>query len=128
MSWKSSVMEVKSVKKGEFIGYGTSYLAHEDTLIAIVPVGYGYGFARSLSNTGRVLINGVRAGVVGTVMMNSIAVNITQIDNVNIGDEVVLIGSDGENAISVASFSRFSDQLNYELLTRLPHNIPREII
>lgn len=128
ISWKSSVMEIKSVKKGEFIGYGTSYLAHEDTVIAIVPVGYGYGFARSLSNTGRVLINGIRAGVVGTVMMNSIAVNITQIDNVNIGDEVVLIGSDGDNAISVASFSRFSDQLNYELLTRLPHNIPREII
>lgn len=127
ITWKSEVMEIKLVPKGEFIGYGTSYLAHEDTLIALIPVGYGYGYARSLSNTGRVLINGMRAGVVGTVNMNCIAVNVTKIDSIKIGDEAVLIGGEGANEISVASFSRFSEQLNYELLTRIPQNIPRII-
>ena len=127
ITWKSEVMEIKLVPKGEFIGYGTSYLAHEDTLIALIPVGYGYGYARSLSNTGRVLINGMRAGVVGTVNMNCIAVNVTKIDSIRIGDEAVLIGGEGANEISVASFSRFSEQLNYELLTRIPQNIPRII-
>lgn len=128
ISWKSSIMSIKYVEKGMFIGYGTSYLAHEDTCIALIPVGYGYGFARSLSNTGRVLINGIRAGVVGTVNMNCLAVNITNFNEVNVGDEVILIGGEGENQISVSSFGHFSEQLNYELLTRLPQNIPRTTI
>ncbi|MGB0165309.1 MAG: alanine racemase [Luteibaculum sp.] len=128
ITWKSEIMSLKFVEKGKFIGYGTSYLAHEDTTIALVPVGYGYGFSRTLSNTGRVLIHGVRAGVVGIVNMNCLAVNITNFQDVKIGDEVILIGGEGDNQISVSSFGRFSEQLNYELLTRLPQDIPRIII
>ncbi|TXC76111.1 alanine racemase [Luteibaculum oceani] len=127
ISWKSSVMSLKKVEKGDFIGYGTSYQASENIEIALVPVGYGYGYSRNLSNTGRVLINGKRAGVIGIVNMNCIAVNINNLETVKIGDEVTLIGGEGDQQISVASFSKFSDQLNYELLTRLPHNIPRLI-
>ncbi len=120
-------MSIKNVEKGKFIGYGTSYLAHEDTCIALIPVGYGYGYSRTLSNTGRVLIKGTRAGVIGTVNMNCLAVNITNFSEVYVGDPVVLIGGEKENQISVSSFGKFSDQLNYELLTRLPLDIPRTI-
>lgn len=128
ISWKSHVMSVKHVKTGEYIGYGTSYLAQSDTKIGIVPVGYGHGFARSLSNQGRALINGIRMAVIGTVNMNSLAVDLSEVESVKKGDSVTLIGRDGELDVSVASFSEATNQLNYELLTRLPMHIPRIVV
>lgn len=128
ITWKSRVMDIKPVNAGEFIGYGTSYLASIDMTIAIIPIGYAHGFARLLSNQGRVLIHGERVSVVGTVNMNMLAIDITNIENVNKGDEVVLIGKQGDLEISVASFSEYSQQLNYEMLVRLPHDIPRTVV
>ena len=127
MTWKSKIMSTKEVKTGEFVGYGTTYLAHKKLKIATIPVGYSHGFSRSLSNTGRVLIHGKRVGVIGVVNMNVIIVDITDIPNIKKEDEVIIIGSQGDLTISFASFSEFSNQLNYELLTRLPYDIPRVI-
>ncbi len=126
--WKSKVMSTKSVKTGEFIGYGTSYLAQRDMKIATIPVGYAHGFSRSLSNQGRVLINGYRVSVIGIVNMNLITVDITNIPETKKGDEAVLIGNQGDLSISVASFSELSNQPDYELLTRLNYNIPRIVV
>ncbi len=128
ITWKSKIMSIKTVKTGEFIGYGTSYLANSDMKIATVPVGYSHGFSRSLSNQGRVLIHEQRVSVVGTVNMNMMSVDVSNIDGVKKGDEVIIIGKQGDLEISVSSFSEFSDQVNYELLTRLPSGIPRKII
>jgi alanine racemase len=128
ITWKSSVMSLKDVKMGEFVGYGNSYMALTDIKLAIVPVGYGHGFSRLLSNQGQVLIQGQYCQVVGTVTMNSIAVNITKVKNVSPGDEVILIGKQRRKEITVASFSESTQQVNYELLTRLPKDIPRIII
>lgn len=128
ISWKSKVMSIKAVKAGEYIGYGNAYFANEDKLIAVIPVGYGNGYSRSLSNQARVLVGNEFAQVTGIVNMNAISVDITHIDNVNIGDEVVLIGKQGEKEVSVSSFSEFTDQLNYEVLTRLPVDMPRLIV
>jgi len=126
ITWKSCVMDIKDVKRGEFIGYNTSYLASSDMRIAIVPVGYSDGYSRSLSNHGRVLINGCRAGVIGLVSMNMMIVNVSRIPNVKKGDEVVLIGTQKNRSISVSSFSKFTTHdVNYELLTRLSEHIPR---
>ncbi len=126
--WKSKVMSAKSVKTGEFIGYGTSYLAQRDMKIATIPIGYSHGFSRGLSNQGRALIRGARVGVIGTVNMNLITVDITDIPETQKGDEVILIGKQGDLSISVASFSELSNQLDYELLTRLNQNIPRIVV
>ena len=128
ISWKTVVMNTKSVKAGEFVGYGASYFTNSDTKIALIPVGYAHGFARSLSNSGRVLIRGKRFEVVGTVNMNMMTVDITECPEIEAGDEVVIIGKQNDLEISVASFSEYSVQLNYELLTRLPAHIPRAII
>jgi len=128
ISWKSRVMAVKTVKQGEYIGYGMSYLATSEIKVATIPVGYGHGFSRSLSNTGRALVRNSRVSVIGTVNMNLMLLDVTQVEGVEKGDEVVLIGNQGELSISVASFGDFSDQLNYELLTRLPRDIPRKIV
>ena len=127
LTWKSTVMSTKEVNTGEFIGYGTTYLAHKKLKIATIPVGYAHGFSRSLSNQGRVLIHGKRVGVVGMVSMNLITVDVTDVPETKKGDEVVLIGTQGDLTVSVASFSELSNQLNYELLTRLPNKIPRVI-
>jgi alanine racemase len=127
LSWKSSVMHVKTVEAGEFISYGTAYFAHENKNIAIVPVGYSDGYNRSLSNNGRVLIHGKVAPVIGLINMNMLIADITGIKNVKAGDEVVLIGNQKNNTIQVSSFSEFTQQINYELLTRLPESTPRII-
>lgn len=128
LTWKSKVMSVKKVKKGEFIGYGTSYLAHSNMTVAFIPVGYAHGYSRNLSNTGKVLIRGAEAPVIGIVNMNMITVDITHIDSVEKGTEVVLIGTQKNKTVSVFSFSEMSNQLNYEMLTRLPKDIPRIIV
>lgn len=128
LSWKTRIVNIKDVRKGEFIGYGNSYLARDNMKIGIIPVGYASGFSRSLSNQGRVLIKGHRVSVVGVVNMNMFAIDITNIKDINPGDEVVLIGVQDNLNITVSSFSEFSDQLNYELLTRLPAEIPRCIV
>lgn len=121
-------MSLKSVKVGQFVGYGTTFLAHKDMTVAIVPVGYAHGFSRSLSNTGRVLIKGTRVAVIGIVNMNLMVIDISDIDDVKIGEKVTMIGKQDEMEVTVASFSELSNQLNYELLTRLPLDIPRCIL
>ncbi|MDX5438493.1 MAG: alanine racemase, partial [Pontibacter sp.] len=128
INWKSRVMSLKHVPQGEYIGYGNSYQAPRDMTVAIVPVGYAWGYSRTLSNQGQVLLSGVRAAVVGIINMNVMMVDVTNIPQVKKDDEVVLLGTQGEESITVASFGELSTQLNYELLTRLPGNIPRYVI
>ncbi|WP_421869051.1 alanine racemase [Marinoscillum sp.] len=128
IKWKSTVMDVKEVDTGEFVGYGTTFMATDNMKIATVPVGYSHGYSRSLSNQGRVLIKGHRLAVIGIVNMNLLIVDISECPQVEKGDEVVLIGDQGDNSISVASFGELSNQLNYELLSRLPRNIPRTVV
>lgn len=128
ISWKSRLMNTKQINKGEYVGYGSSFQATNDMRIASVPVGYSHGFSRSLSNAGRVLVRGSRVPVIGIVNMNMMMIDISHLPEAETGDEAVLIGIQGDEHISVSSFSDFSNQLNYELLTRLPHNIPRYIV
>ncbi|MEA2106083.1 MAG: alanine racemase, partial [Bacteroidota bacterium] len=128
LSWKSQIMSIKKVKTGEFVSYGTAYFAQEEKIIAIVPVGYSHGYSRSLSNQGRVIIDGQRAPVIGVVNMNMLIADVTHIPGVKRGDEVILIGVDNGIEITLASFADFNNQLNYELLARLPMNIPRKVI
>ncbi|KAF2519694.1 alanine racemase [Flavobacterium salilacus subsp. salilacus] len=128
ISWESSIMSLKEVPPGEYIGYGATFFSQQTMHLGIVPVGYAHGFSRSLSNTGIVLINGKRAPVVGMVNMNCIAIDVTHIPNVKPKDTVLLIGTQGEHEVSVASFGEMSNQLNYELLTRLPLDIERKRI
>ena len=128
ISWRSKIMSVKEVPVGEFVGYGTSYQATKKMKIATVPVGYAYGFARSLSNQGRVIVDGKRVAVISTVNMNLMIINVSECKNVGKGDEVIMIGSNGKVKVTVASFGELSNQLNYELLSRLPMDTPREVV
>ncbi|WKN32618.1 alanine racemase [Porifericola rhodea] len=128
ISWKTDIMHLKDVKEGEFIGYGTSYQALRDMKVAVIPLGYANGYSRSLSNKGFVLIRGKRANICGLINMNLFMVDVTYIEDAEVGDEVVLIGNQASNSITISSFSDFANQLNNELMSRLPSDIPRCIV
>lgn len=128
LSWKSKVMSIKHVEAGEFVGYGNVYLTSRDQTIATVPIGYSHGFGRNLTNVGIVLINGERAPVAGLVNMNLLTIDVTDISNVKKGDEVVIIGYQQEQEMTVASFSEMTNNMNYEVLVRLPAKLPRSVV
>ncbi len=128
MRWRSSVMDLKSVPPGEYVGYGPACLTTRHQRVAAIPVGYYHGFARELSNLGHVLVRGRRARVAGLVNMNMMLVDVTDIPQVQRGDEVVIIGKQGRNQISVHSFSDMTRNLSYEVLVRLPSDIPRVLV
>jgi alanine racemase len=128
MSWKSRVMAIQDVAAGEFIGYGMTYQTTRKQRIASVPVGYFHGFARNLSNLGHVLVRGRRALVVGTVAMNMMMIDVTDVPGIQKGDEVVIIGKQKRMNISVASFSDMTRNLNYEVLVSLSCDIPRVVV
>lgn len=128
ISWKSEIMNVKQVKSGEFIGYGTSYMAKHNMKIATIPIGYSHGYSRSLSNQGRVLVNGQRCGIIGTINMNMLSIDVSEVEHIKKGDAVVVIGNQGDLAITVASFGELNNQLNYEFLSRISKSIPRKIV
>lgn len=128
LRWKSRIISVKQVPEGEYVGYGNSHMTTRAERVAAVPVGYSHGFGRNLSNVGYVLVRGERARVIGPVNMNMMTVDVTDIEGARRGDEVVLIGDQGEKEISLVSFGELSNEFNYEVLTRLPERIRRTVI
>jgi alanine racemase len=127
IAWKSKIMSVKNVKLESLSDMELVSLQKEKMKVASIPIGYSHGYSRSLSNQGRVLIKGQQCIVVGSVNMNMMTVDVTNLESVKKDDEVVLIGSQNDFNIN-ASFSDYSNQLNYELLTRISKTIPRKII
>jgi alanine racemase len=128
LGWKTHIMSIKSIKAGEFVSYGISYLAQTNLVTALMPVGYASGYSRSLSNKGKVLIQGQLCSIIGLVNMNMIIADVTHISGVAVGEEVVIIGKQGDLEIKVSAFSDFSDKLNYEVLTHLPATMRRVVL
>lgn len=127
-TWKTDIMDIRHVKAGEFIGYGTAYQATKDMEVAVMPLGYSNGYPRALSNRGHVLIGGKKAPIVGLINMNLFMVDISHIPGTEVGDEVVLVGRQKNNVINVQSFTNFTQLVNNEMMSRLPAAIPREIV
>lgn len=129
LTWKSVVAQVKIVPKGEFIGYGCTCRTTRDIKMAVVPVGYYDGYDRSLSNNTYALVHGQRAKILGRVCMNIFMVDVTDIPEVKVEDEVVLLGTqtfDGiSDIISAEQFASFAGTINYEVTTRINERIPR---
>lgn len=125
MAWKTEVMSIHSVPPGNFVGYGNSCLTTVRSRFAAIPIGYSHGFSRDLSNCGYVLIRGKRATVSGVVNMNMLMADVTEIPEARRGDEVVVIGHQDGQEITVNSFSVLSQYLNYEVLVQIPPDIPR---
>lgn len=125
LSLKSHVVYMKEVEAGVPVSYGGTYVTTEKTLIATIPVGYGDGYPRSLSGKGYVLIRGKRAPILGRVCMDQFMVDVSHIPDAVQGDEVTLIGKDGDEEITMEQLGDLSGRFNYELACNLGKRIPR---
>ncbi len=125
LSLKSHVAHVKELEEGRLISYGGTYCVNGVQRIATIPVGYGDGYPRSLSNQGYVLIHGQKAFICGRVCMDQFMVDVSHIANVNVGDEVTLIGADGGKNITMEELGDLSGRFNYEFACDLGKRIPR---
>ena len=125
LSLITHVAYVKDLEAGRAISYGGTYVTKRPSRIATIPVGYADGYARGLSNKGAVLIHGKRAPICGRVCMDQFMVDVTDIPEVKMGDEVILIGSAGEETITMEEVGELSGRFNYEFVCNLGKRIPR---
>ena len=126
----SHIVMIKTVPEGTPVSYGGTFVTDKETRIATIPVGYGDGYPRSLSGKGYVLINGKRANILGRVCMDQFMVDVTNIDNVKEGDEVILIGRDkaSEEEITAEMLGDLSCRFNYELTCDINKRVPRVFV
>ena len=125
MSWHSHVAHVKWLEAGRQIGYGGAYTTTKPTRVATIPVGYADGYPRCLSNKFYVLIAGQKAPILGRVCMDQLMVDVTDIPNVQTGDEVVLMGKSGEEAITAEAISAEAYSFNYEFVCGISRRVCR---
>ena len=124
----SHVTHVKTVPAGVAVSYGGTYVTQKETRIATVPVGYADGYPRSLSNKGEILIAGKRVPIIGRVCMDQFMADVTELDDVKVGDEVVLLGRQGEECLSAEELGEKSGRFNYELVSCISMRVPRTFI
>jgi alanine racemase len=125
MSLHSRIMLLKWVRRGETLGYGCTFEASRDTLVATLPVGYNDGYARSLSNRGRVIVRGGYASVVGRISMDLTLVDVTNVPNVRLHDRVTLLGEEDALTIPAEDIARTAGTLSYEITCGVSHRVPR---
>jgi alanine racemase len=125
LTWRSAVTMVKRLPAGERISYGQTYELERDATLATVPVGYEDGFSRLLSNRIEVLIGGMRRRVAGTVTMDQIVVDCGD-GEVTVGDDVVLIGAQGEERITAEELAGHIGTIGYEIVCAISERVPRE--
>lgn len=125
LTWKTRVGWVGSISEGEGVSYGLTYKAPHQTRVAMVQVGYGDGYPRALSNIGEVLMNGERHPIIGRVCMDVSVVQLQPADNVSVGDEVVLIGKQGNAEITVDEIAHRAGTISYEILTQISPRVKR---
>jgi alanine racemase len=125
MTLHTKITFIKRVPKGETLGYSRTFESKKDSLIATIPIGYQDGYMRQLSNIGRVLINGKFANVVGRVSMDWTLIDVSEIENVKIGDEVVLIGEQNGLSIETEELAEKTNTISYEVTCGINRRVPR---
>jgi len=127
LTWKSIVVYFKVIKPNHPVGYGSTWQTNHNIRAVTIPVGYGDGYMRSMSNKAEIIIRGKRYPVIGTISMDQIVVNIEN-DSAYNGDEVILIGSDGQSKITVEELAEWAGTIPYEILTNINTRVPRVYI
>jgi alanine racemase len=124
LTWKSLVVYFKVIKEGNAVGYGLTWNPDHNIKAITVPVGYGDGYFRSMSHKAKVLLNGKLYPVIGNISMDQIVVNIEN-DSAYNSDEVILLGSDGKNSVTVEELAEWAGTIPYEILTNINTRVPR---
>jgi alanine racemase len=125
LSLKSHVARVRKLPAGSSISYGRTYVTPREMPVALVPVGYGDGYHRLAGNRGAVLIHGQRAPILGRICMDHFVVDVSHIPGVALGDEIVVIGQQGNERISADEVASWTETINYEVTTSLLPRLPR---
>ncbi len=125
MSFRTSVAQVKQVPVGTGVSYGHRFVAERPTRLAAIPVGYADGYSRNLSNVGQVLVRGRRVPVAGTVCMDWTLIDVTDIPQVQVGDEVTLLGRDNGQSITAEEWAQAIGTINYEVFCQISKRVPR---
>ena len=128
MAWKTHITHIKTLPAGREISYGGTYKTEKDTVVATVSVGYADGYPRCLSNSGRVIVCGKYAPILGRVTMDQIMIDITDIPEAEIEDEVVLVGAQGDAVLTMEEVSEAAYSFNYELPCRISPRVRRIFI
>ncbi len=125
MSLKSRIIHLKAVPAGFAVSYGMTHTTEKPTTIATIPVGYADGYNRRLSNRGCMLVNGVRAPIVGRVCMDLTMLDVGHISDVNLEDEVVIIGRQGTESVTADEIAGMLGTINYEVTSAITARVPR---
>lgn len=125
LSWKSVVAMVKTVPAGETVGYGRAGRLARESRIATVPTGYADGYSRALSGVGYALVRGRRAPIVGRVCMDMMMLDVTDIPDLSLGEEVTLIGRDGEECLTADDLGKMAGTVGYEVICAISRRVPR---
>jgi alanine racemase len=127
LTWKTTIAQVKTLPPGSYVSYGNTYRTEQEERIAVIPVGYADGFRRAPTRWQAVLVRGQRAPIVGRVCMDQTMINISDIPNVRVGDEVVLIGRQGEDEITAEEVANWLGTINYEVVSEILARVPRVV-
>jgi alanine racemase len=127
LTWKTTVAQVKTLPPGSYVSYGNTYHTEKEEKIAVIPVGYADGFRRAPTRWQAVLIRGQRAPIVGRVCMDQTMINISDTPKVRVGDEVVLIGRQGEDEITAEEVAGWLGTINYEVVSEILARVPRMV-
>ena len=125
LQWLSKITYVKTIPAGEEVSYGGTYTTSRETVVATVPVGYADGYRRSLSGKFYALVQGRKAPIIGRICMDQMMLDVTGIPNVNVGDRVTLVGTDGEETITMEEIAAAADSFNYEMVCGISRRVPR---
>lgn len=125
LSWKTHVVNVRTVDAGHGVSYGATYVTDRPTKIATLSVGYADGYPRAVSNKGRVIIHGQYAPIIGRVCMDQMMVDVTHIDDVRMEDIAILVGSDKDSSISVEEVAELAGSFNYEFVCGISRRVKR---
>ena len=125
LSWKSVIGEIKELEEGVQVGYDLTETLPRATKTAVVPIGYWHGYSRAFSSVGTMLVRGARARVLGRVSMDMVVLDVTDIPKAAVGDEVVIIGQQGDEYVGADDLARMSDTVNYEVVTQINPLIKR---
>jgi len=128
LSWRSKVLLVRQVPKGETISYGATYRAQRTMKVATIATGYAHGLPRSLSNRGRALIRGGSCPILGRVTMDMTLLDVSHVPQVKRGDEVIWLGRSGKKEQTAADMARDAKTIPWEIFTRLSPSLPRIIV
>jgi len=125
MTVMSRVVSLRALKAGDTVGYGANYVAPGDRVIATVPMGYADGLSRTMSNRGMALVCGSRVPIVGNISMDMTAIDVSELPHVRLGDDVVFLGGQGADCITVEEVAQWSKTIPWEILTNVSRRVPR---